>query len=205
MRLMSILLLIILLYSCEKNSQLRDDIFYSEIIPNKELNSVRAFESPLNPDCKYIPIPFDSLVDYYLDLNNDLVNDFRIIVEHGIYSNDMCGHCAGPFGYFIKIIGLNEAAIAKDSSKIISAFQLDSLQLISKSLSWRSELFLARNGDCPGLIGEITVISKEYIGLKFQNKFAWLRFYPIDNNGIRLIDYAYNNTEGNSIKAGQRE
>jgi hypothetical protein len=211
MKTILILFAFIFLYSCNKDQQedelqLEDDIFYTAIVPEKELKSVRAFILPSYSNCPNIAIPHDSLVEYNLDIDNDLVNDFKLIVQHGNFYNVMNGHnCGEPISYFIHIIGLNEAEIAIDSAKAIIANQMDSTQLISKSLKWKNEGFILRVGDAAGLLGEISNINKEYVALRFQNKYAWLRFYPIDNYGIRLVDYAYNNTPENSIKAGQKD
>jgi len=205
---LSILLLAVLFPSCEreKTLPLYDGIYYSHIISNNEFNSVRTYSLPGNPNChNIIPIPKDSVIEFYLDLDSDLINDYKMTVQHGLYYNVSIGHCGSPYSYMIYIDGLNESTVAMDSNKIISALQMDSLQSISNILSWKKKGCIKRVGDAPGLLGEFTEIKKKYIGLKFQNKFAWLKFEPIGINGIKLIEYAYNKTEGDSIQAGQRE
>jgi len=205
---LAILLLVLLFSSCERKNDLllTYDIYYSKIILNNEPNSVRTYSLQINPNCRdIIPIPIDSIVEYYLDLDSDLINDYKIIVKHGRYFNVSTGHCAFPSTYLISIEGLDEAMVAMDSTRCVSVLQMDSLQLTSKSLSWGKTGFIKMVGDAPGLLLEVTEIKKKYIGLKFQNKFAWLKFEPIDINGIKLIEYAFNKTEGNSIMAGQRK
>lgn len=205
---LAILLLVTLFTSCERKKDLilLDDIYYSQIISNNEFNSVRTYSLQINPNCyDIIPIPIDSIVEFYLDLDSNLINDFKIIVQHGRYYNVSTGHCAFPSTYLISVDGLDGAMVAMDSTRFISVLQMDSLQLISTSLSWEKTGFIKMVGDAPGLLGEIIEIKKKYIGLKFQNKFAWLKFEPIDINGIKLIEYAFNKTEGNSIQAGQLE
>jgi len=204
----TILLVVILFSSCErkKDIKLLDDIYYSQIISNYEFNSVRSYSLQLDPNClDIIPIPRDSIVEFFIDLDSDLINDYKITVQHGRYFNVSTGHCDFPSTYLISIDGLDGAMVAIDSLKLISVLQLDSLQLISNSLSWEKTGFIKRVGDAPGLLGEIIEIKKKFIGLKFQNKFAWLKFEPIDINGIKLIEYAFNKTKGNSIIAGQRK
>lgn len=205
---LAILLLVTLFTSCEKTKDFTpiDDFYYSQIISNNEINSVRSYNSQINPNCHdIIPIPIDSIVEFFIDLDSDLINDFKIIVQHGRYYNVSTGHCAPPSTYLISIDGLDGAMVAMDTARIISVLQMDSLQLISTSLSWKETGFIKMVGDAPGLLGEITEIKKNYIGLKFQNKLAWLKIEPLDINGIKLIEYAFNNNEENSIMAGQRE
>lgn len=193
--------------SCERKTDLLpDDIYYSQIVSNNELSSVRTYSLQINTNCHdIIPIPIDSVVEYYLNLDSDLINDYKIIVKHGRYFNVSTGHCAFPSTYLISIEGLDEAMVAMDTTRWVSVLQMDSLQVISKSLSWENSGFIKMVGDAPGLLTEVTGIEKNYIGLNFQNKYAWLKFEPIDINGIRLISYAFNKTEGNSIIAGQRK
>lgn len=205
---LAILLFVTLFFSCEREKDLimGDDIYYSKIQSNNELNSVRSHGLQTNPNCHdIIPIPIDSIVEFYLDLDLDLVNDYKIIVQHGRYYNVSTGHCAFPSTYLISIDGLDGAMVAMDSTGFISVLQMDSLQLISTSLSWKETGYIKRTGDAPGLLGEITEIKKDYIGLKFKNQLAWLKFEPLDVNGIKLIEYAFNKTQGNFIIAGQRE
>jgi len=205
---LAILLLATIFSSCERKEDiiLLDDIYYSQIISNNEFNSVRTYSLQINPNCNdIIPIPIDSIVEFYLDLDSDLMNDFKIIVQHGRYYNVSTGHCGFPSTYLISLEGIDGAMVAMDSTGLISALQMDSLQLISRSLSWEKTGFIKMVGDAPGLLGEIIEIKKKYIGLKFQNKFAWIKFEPININGIKLIEYAFNKTEGNTIQAGQRD
>jgi len=205
---LAILLLATLFSSCERKEDLSllDDIYYSHTISNNEFNSVRTYDLQINPNCSdIIPIPIDSIVEFYLDLDSDLTNDFKITVQHGRYYNVITGHCALPSTYLISIDGIDGSMVAMDSTKFISVLQMDSLQLISKSLSWEKTGFIKMVGDAPGLLGEFIEIKKEYIGLKFQNKFAWLKFEPVGINGIKIVEFAFNKTEGNSIQSGQRE
>jgi hypothetical protein len=205
---LAILLLATLLSSCEKKKDLTlvDDIYYSQIISNYEFNSVRTYSSQINPNClDIIPIPIDSIVEFYLDLDSDLKNDYKITVQHGRYYNVSTGHCAFPSTYLISIDGLDGTMVAMDSTKFLRVLQMDSLALISTSLSWKKTGYIKMVGDAPGLLADYIEIKKKYIGLKFQNKFAWLKFEPIDINGIKIVEYAFNKTEGNSIQAGQLE
>jgi len=205
---LAILLLVPLFYSCKKKKDLtlKDDIYYSQKILNCEHNSVRTYSLQINPNCHdIIPIPIDSIVEFYLDLDSDLKNDWKITVQHGRYYNVSTGHCAFPSTYLISIDGLDGGMVAMDSTKFLRVLQMDSLALISTSLSWKKTGYIKMVGDAPGLLADYIEIKKKYIGLKFQNKVAWLKFEPIDINGIKLIEYAINKTEGNSIKAGQRE
>lgn len=209
---LSIILLILFFNACQNESileenetELQNNIFYSDIVYSNELMSVRSFNNkPLNPNCNDVPIPKDSLVDYFLDIDSDLVNDYRIIVQHGDFYNVTSNHCV-LYSYFIEVEGLNGSMVSVKSEYSIFANQMDSLQVISDSLLWKGNGYLQRLGDGPGLLGEISELNKNYIALKFKNNFAWLKFEKIENYGIRLIGYAFNKTEKKSIRAGQKE
>jgi hypothetical protein len=209
---LSIILVILFFTACqndpileENETELQDNIFYSDIVDSNELRSVRSFNyKPLNPNCNDVPIPKDSLADYYLDIGADLVNDYRIIVQHGDFYNVTSNHCV-PYSYFIEVAGLNGSKIAMKSEYSIIIKQMDSLQLISDSLLWKENGYLQRLGDGPGLLGEISELNKNYIALKFKNNFAWLKFEKIENYGIRLLGYAFNKKGKSAIRAGQKE
>ena len=154
---LAILLLVTIFSSCNRKEDLilLDDVYYSQLISNNEFNSVRTYSLQINPNCHdIIPIPIDSIVEFYIDLDSDLINDFKIIIQHGRYYNVSTGHCAFPSTYLISVEGLDEALIAMDSTRFISALQMDSLQLISTSLSWEKRGFIKMVGDAPGLLGE---------------------------------------------------
>lgn len=208
----SLILLILFFTACQNESileenetELQDNIFYSDIVDSNELKSVRSFNTkPSNPNCNDIPIPKDSLVDYYLDIDSDLVNDYKIIVQHGDFYNVTSDHCV-LYSYFIEVAGLNGSKVAMKSEYSIIIDQMDSLQLISDSLLWKENGYLQRLGDGPGLLGEISELNKNYIALKFKNNFAWLKVEKIENYGIRLLGYACNRTQKKAIRAGQKE
>src|SRR3989339_1502171 len=141
---LAILLLVTSFSSCERKKDLilLDEIYYSQIISNNEFNSVRTYSLQINPNCyDIIPIPIDSIVEFYLDLDSNLINDFKIIVQHGRYYNVSTGHCAFPSTYLISVDGLDGAMVAMDSTRFIRVLQMDSLQLISTSLSWEKTGF----------------------------------------------------------------
>lgn len=194
-------------FSCEKEEKvLTDDIFYSRFNDNIELNSVRTYSTQVNPNCQdIIPIPIDSIVEYYFDLNADFVNDYKIKVEHGRYNNVSTGHCAFPSTYLISIEGANGAMVAMNEERVFSVLQMDSLFAISPSLIWKESGYLKMNGDAPGLLLDVIEMERKYIGLKFQDYYGWLKFEPLEINGIRLVEFAYNNTKGYSILAGQQD
>jgi hypothetical protein len=199
--------LVLFFFSCDRSDPaLFDEIVSSKIQLNNELWTVESYTVSLNPNCtNLIPVPKDSIVYRYLDLDADSISDFKITAQHGAFYNVMMGHCGEPLTYLISVEGLNGAFVAMDTLKISAAYQLDSMQCISDSLAWKQTGFLKMDGDALGLLLERTQIEKRYIGLKFQNKFAWLKFEPMERNGIKLLEYGVNNTHGNSIRAGQAE
>jgi hypothetical protein len=207
--LLILILIGLLAVLCEKNGnndqEKEDEIVYTDIIPDIEIQSVRFFEPSSVPlGCPYIPTPSDSIINYNLDIDSDSVEDYTIKVRHRLQTDEYCGHCY-PYQYTISIEGANNDSICLDPVNRHVAFQMNIGVEISDSSRWGEDGFLSLDPDCPGYYPYVVTLEDKYIGVKTKNMFGWINVAPLDNNGIKISEYAINKTEGNIIKTGQME
>lgn len=79
----------------------------------------------------------------------------------------------------------------------------DTTQVVSVTDNWTDQKVISLlEGDCNRpQVG----FGDTYWGLKLDSLYAWIHVERLNNNGIRIKEYAYNLTENKSIKAGQKE
>ena len=194
-----------LTFSCEKeNSEAKkDDIVYIDIMPDKEIQTVRFYTFQNHTICTAnIPTPTDSSVYYSLDLNDDQVSDFRIKVAHSQYTEGYCGHC-DRFTYNISIEGLTEDdSIANSTSQYWIPKLFNESDIVDKNNTWihRAEILLLEGCVLPFQ----TDFDEGFIGVKIKNSFGYIHIEKLTNNGIRILEHGFNKTENNIIKCGQK-
>ena len=199
---------ITILISCKKESDTdlannADKIFYVDIEPDFEIQTVKSYETHEDNgwNCYNIPLPNDSVVEYELDLNTDGTNDYKIKVMHG--EIDVDTHCRS-FTYLVTIEGLkedNEIAISEKSYQIAGIYDVEAE--ITKNYIWVNKAHLRLTGNIY-LVFE-TDFKAGFIGLKMNNNYGYLEIAPMTNNGISFLSFAYNETENNSIICGQKD
>ncbi len=203
----------LLVVTCEKNKNneneivYEDEIVYTDISPDIEIQSVRFFEQFLSPwGFWYYPNPRDSVINYSLDVDSDYIEDFKIVVSHGYHDPgpDACIHVPS-YKYTIMINGVNESSTCVDPDNHYYACQMDSGVVLSSSSKWRVNADLSKNLSCAVLLPYPLSLEDKYIGIKTKNRFGWINVAPMDNNGIKISEYAINLTEGNIIITGQKE
>ncbi len=198
-----IFLLIITILSCGKDTGLEDSILYTSLNPTIKISSVSDFTPEQLGDCTVnTPSPEDSTIYQWLDIDNDLEDDFIMDISHlRIVPAEDCDDCIF-FEYQITISGANDNnRVSNDLnySWIPKWYALN--DTIQSSDNWHKEIFLSMQGGCDRWIENLR---DAYIGFKHNNNYGWIHYAPLPNNGIEIIEYAINQTDNRPIKAGQK-
>lgn len=193
-------------FSCEKDNPVtkKDEIVYNDIYPDKEIQTVRFYTFYSNDWCQAnYPTPADSSVNFDLDLNEDKVTDFRIIVKHSLFTDGYCGHCE-VFTYWISIEGLSEKdSIANSPVGSWSPKIFNESEIIDNNNKWASFNWLIIKEGC--MLPFQTDFDDGYLGVKIENSYGFIKIEKLEEKGIRILEYGFNKTENNIIKCGQTE
>ena len=153
---------------------------------------------------------------YSIDLNNDAINDFTLIVRWS--SGTRCGaaECSTTGSYSLSIITLDSNFVVDSLiPNIYSARPLNLNDLITKtSDTWQagSSTILDRAGNpcCNSVYSWLkTGTIEKYLGLKLKKSpntyYGWARIVVTVGIGASFTvkDYAYNSLPNQSILAGQ--
>lgn len=199
-----ILILFWVMFSCkkEKTESQQDEIVYKNIVPKKEMQSVRIYTSQSNPVCTTtIPIPSDSSITYDLDLDSDQIPDFRIMVTHSKFNSGYCGHC-DKFTYNISIEGLSSGdSVAADSPQYPKLRLFSDADLVNNNNAWFSRVDILLLEGCA--LPFQTDFEDGYIGVKMNNNYGYIKIGKMSNNGITLSEHGFNKTANVGIKCGQ--
>lgn len=192
--------------ACKKSESIPDNIIYTNLSPTIKLNTVNSFKYVDYNICSVnYPSPSDSSTFFDIDIDSDLQNDFRFVVRHfnwtTAYTTTYCGHCT-IFAYDILIFGLNPNDSISINTLIAGPKCYDSASIISTLAIWRDFDVLYSQGGCAAVN---FAFNDSYIGVKHQNKLGWIHIAPFGYNGIEIKEYAINETENKSIKAGQKK
>lgn len=149
--------------------------------------------------------------DYIIDLNNDMIDDFKIIYRSSVNAlgflqygslNEALGSINGPYQYPFDL----------SNGAIISSAQTTWMNGSFQIMNWNSCAF-PNNQWCDG--------TDKFIGLKLyvdggpgtindKTYYGWARInVPLDPSGWMIKDFAYNSTDtnvdgiGDSITTGQ--
>ena len=202
-RIMWISLFGFLAFSCEKNSNEppKDDIVYKDFNPAREIQTVRFYTFQDHGICSAnIPTPTDSVVNYDLDIDKDQIADFRIKVLHSKYP-DYCGHCE-RFTYNMSIEGLSiDNSIANSASPNRIPIFFNKSDTVDQNNEWIPLATMVLLEGCS--LPFQTDFTDGYIGVKIKNSYGYIRLERMSNNGIRILEHAFNKTENNIIKCGQ--
>lgn len=170
-----------------------DDIVYHILTPNIQLHSIRSYYSD---GCNHY-LPNDSSATHSLDINDDSVVDFTFTAKHH-FTGNQCGICAD--GYVEEIIIDGQGICVYDKNDYLANY-LNQSELISNDLTWNPQARLSFQG-CK--LPFTNYVENSYIGIKCNNKFGWIRVHEASNNGIIIVEYAYNAANGSTILAGQK-
>ena len=208
------LIIICLLFSCKREKALNenqnqiqaDNILYHNIMPDTTIHSVQYFIHNEDPEsCGDTPMPSDSFANYYVDINDDAINDFLIQTSHSPDSESGSIHCAHVV-YLINIFGINSNdSISFTTLSVDVPNNYDSVNnnLISSAATWiqHAALRIAAQGVFYPVYASF---QDTYIGVKVDNNYGWIHVAPSGYNGITIKEYAINLTASNPILAGQK-
>lgn len=200
-------LILVLGYACKKENPKNDlpkkGIFYKDISPDYEMNTIDSFTFQDRAVCTtYVPVPLDSTVSFDLDVNNDQVKDFKITVHHEPFTRVFCGQC-DKFTYSFFIEGLRDGAqIAVNSMQVGAAKLFEVGNKVSNSSAFinRAEIFLE-----DGCLTQLNpTFSEAYIGIKLNNSFGYINLKKLDFNGLMVLDHGFNYEEDTEIACGEK-
>lgn len=169
-----------LLFSCEEDV-IEDVIIYTDIVPDND-----------------IQILTDSTLIFELDVNKDSKSDFKItlsnydVTDHNIYE--------------IKIEGISDSDLIAQEKGEYWEYEykhFKEFEIISKNdYQWISKAQLYVQGD----VARTKFLNDTYIGLRINNNIGYVHVDGVlEFAGIKIKDYAYNQTENNSILCAQTE
>jgi hypothetical protein len=206
-----LLLLGLIILSCKKNKSKDntetkevDQIVYKDLTPDITINSINFFTNlPASSPC-YVPFPEDSTAMLDIDLNNDNVADFKIEISHHFpYQNESyCGHCP-TFSVLVMITPLsNDCSVSIMNGSINTGKPFEASEKISSQNSWTNSPVMCYVSSCDGTYSALG----SYLGLRIKNKFGWIKAnLTYSMNGITISEFAINQTDNNSILAGQKQ
>jgi len=179
--------------SCEKSP--KDEILFTDIIPDKKIQSVDHFIYFTNPfKVCTIPIPNDSAITYLIDMDYDDDDDFKITVSHFDegYSHEHC--VVYTFYIMLDAISPNESIATKP---------LKFNDIINDQNEWSEHLYLYVDNSMG--YPPSADFTDCYIGIKVLNNYGYIKVSKLNNNGIIVEEYAINKTENADIICGQKE
>lgn len=201
-----IFIILILVFSCNKNNEVDNRIIYTSLSPSIKLNTVINFVRQdfgiCSVDC---PTPSDSIAIYNLDIDSDSVLDFCFTVNHYNWSlensSTYCGHCK-RFIYIIGVRALSTEDYVSINSQQEEPLIYDSNETISNNTTWSDSEIIYLQGGCSN---PNFSFNDSYIGIKHKKKLGWVHISPFGRNGVEILEYAFNDIEYKSIKAGQKQ
>jgi hypothetical protein len=205
MKKMVYLLAIILItnISCEKEKEIvPDNILFSNFCNPIVKSTVKDWKPYYPGGPMVIPVPIDSTTSVFLDINNDLVNDFVINLSHGEFIYSICPGHTSFYCYYINIKGINSSDYIRSINRYGQNYSeyFRNGETIEFDNSWTNEAILVEKEDCPAVLVEI---EDAYIGFKHNNQLGWIKIKPVSNNGLAIENYAINLTNKRKILAGQ--
>ncbi len=186
----------------EKEDIKPDNILFGNLSSPLAASTVRVWDVEDHRICRVdIPLPSDSSATIMLDVDNNNISDFKIVLSHNYWEPTQdCGHCS-LYEYDIKIQGVNGSdSIAAAVDKPLGARYFKDSYIISFDHSWTKQAILIMSGGCNR---PTFTIESQYIGFKHNNQVGWIKLAPSSNNGLSIENYAINLTDYKTIKAGQ--
>ena len=208
-------LFLMLIYSCSKNTDENNSIaatnpvsspafYYTDINPDLYLHSILSNSSNPNPFCDAIPTPLDSVIEYFLDLNNDSINDFSINIEHYVQNDrNNCQHCQIFYVKTIDIRPLKPTAYVSVSAlHPYIARTYDTTEFITQSDIWV-------NYKMDALVEDICFeptfnFQDAYFGLRLDSMLGYIHIERRSLNGVLIKEFGVNNTGSTQIIPGQQ-
>ncbi len=215
-------LALVLLYSCEPNSPTCKDSSTDNILftdPEPDLYTASSDTSILtycHGDYFYFPSPENSTAFVDIDLDQDLVNDFRLTVSHVHVSAPTPYAWCSSFNYSLKITGLQpENKVSGSISNLTNntpehAWYFESGNTISVFTdNWKNELYIKNypwnSSSWPSMA--FGFAGTTYIGVMLhkngENHCGWILLENTGAASFKIKSYAVNQTPGRCIQAGQ--
>jgi hypothetical protein len=160
----------------------------------------------VNPDAKFSCSKAGCSHQYNLDLNNDGVNDFSIIVAGSL---SFCG--GNHHNFSVSIVPLDSNGVVPTNPLSLNAIINDQSIYDSAATTLESYYsYVLRNVCIGGMTGSWSSSSDGYLGLKLIKRgktyFGWVRLLisvSSKSASVTIKDYAYNSIRNQFIAAGQ--
>ncbi len=195
----------VLLVRCTKDTTPKNDtILYTDLQPPLEIESVDSLVFH-NSGCGYVPFPADTMKNNALDINKDGIDDFTLTCKSWYQFVSASNPCVN-YNTSIVISGIsddNQIAVIGNYSEA-KKYELDAV--INNSQNWSNSATLKLASAQAPI--SIDFNGNNYLGLKIKkgqnSHFCWLYLNKTDYT-IKVLAFAANLTEGNSIRVGQTE
>lgn len=191
-------------FSCKKNEQLQDDIFYSSYTDNTPFTSVDHYIDTIPGEYCPIPQPNDSSTIKGIDINGDDILDFEVEVRH--HYVPWWATC-NQYAYQIFIRGKhNNAEILTNQLTNLVIFKEEGTQIKGGVGSWENEATL--KGNTPAPQENMNFEGTKILGVRIKSEgdpnYGWIRMNQSDFE-VSIIEHAINKTFGIPIKSGQKD
>lgn len=207
----TVCLMIMVIISCKKNKS--DEIVYNSV--NKEFVLIRDIQTLQDSDdeiSNYVDSIISGLIDEEFistglksfDLNNDNIADINFeIIDLNKFNQNNLPDFLDSLAARVQPLSLQ----ILDNSTYGYPDALNINDQISDIGNWSHRI---------GVLGtfmnagQFQGNGEKYLGFRFAENtnynYGWIKIYCSQHNDtLRIIDYAYNKVDGNSINAGQKE
>lgn len=170
-------------------------IIYTDVKPDSTVYSENS-----NPSTKY----------YYLDLNNDGIEDFRFTISYNLTRSgyDSYVEISPESGSSNQVAKNNKGVLALDTSTVInsslSKWSDHANQTLAGEVYQKSEGFYEHTNTGNWTFGTVKYLPLKLIkGANIYYGWARLSIYVLQESSLTVMDYAYNSNPNQSILAGQ--
>lgn len=203
------LVLAVLYLSCEKNPQVDDNIYYHDLNPDVLLTSTQYYVSDPLTSCQETPVPTDSVAQYFLDINNDNINDFVFTVRRWTYvgsGSSFFRTCLRYKNFSTSINPLNEFNMI--CSKPSGSREFMKGEVISNDLNWTNFGVTLFGNTIQYFHYYAPENVEHYLGVKIfidGNPYIGWILVNVTQDQLIIKEYGINLSQNLRIKAGQKK
>lgn len=195
----------IIVSSCGKVEELKDEISSYKYNPQLVLNPADSASMLYSPHCsEAIPFPTDSMQSLEIDVDNDGLKDFKFTYTtryEFVSSVDSCENHNSII--LMEAIGLeNKILVKEEASDQIRVLAHDDLITKTSSVASEAYIFLEDAAFSEDIVLES---GNKFIGVRLaSNRMGWIKVYHDRANfKFTVLQNAYNDNFHLDIRAGQ--
>lgn len=202
--------------SCKKNNEnseslFSDNILFNDINPDVILTSTDFYSADSFHFCSKTPTPTDSIALYYIDINNDSIDDFELTVQRWMYigqgSSFSLQPCLRYKNYRTSISPLNSANKICRNRIDLSPNEFNKGEIISSDSLWSEFACTLYTNSVENQFAYSPKQQEYYLGIRINNKeedyYGWI-LINVAEDYLIVKETSINLSENKKIIAGQR-